>query len=65
MGCDGVSVGAADFERAVGQVDLGVSAQMLLEVEFLLGSLERIQKPSQTVGCKQFLFGEIDVGFDD
>lgn len=65
MGCDGVSVGAADFERAVGQVDLGIPAQVLLEVEFLLGSLEGTKEPAKAVGSKQLLFGEVDVGVDN
>lgn len=62
---DGVSIGAADFEGAVGEVDLGVSAQVLLEIELLLWRLKRIAKAAKAIGRKQLLFGEVDVRVDN
>lgn len=65
MGRNSISVCAADFEGTVGEVDLHVPSQMLLEVDLFFGCLQRIAEPPETVGRKQFLFGDIDVRIDD
>lgn len=65
MGSDCVSVRTADFEGAVGEVDLHVTPQVLLEVKLLLGGLERIVESPEPVSRKQFLFGNIDIWVDN
>lgn len=62
---DRVSVRAADFEGAVGEVDLHVASEVLFEVGLLLGGLERIAEPPEAVGRKQLLLGEVDIGSDN
>lgn len=65
MGGDSVSVGAADLEGAVGEVDLHVATEVLFEVGLLLGGLERIIEPPEAVCRKQLLLGEVDIRCDD
>lgn len=65
MGGDCVSVGAADFEGAVWEVDLHVATEVLSEVGLFLGGLERIEEPPEAVCRKQLLLGEIDIGGDN
>lgn len=62
---DRVSVRAADFEGAVGEVDLHVASEVLFEVGFLLGGFERITEPPEAVGREQLLLGEVDIGGDN